>query len=371
MKTKGSQLNSIDAQSVVVSNSIKFNGNDDRDTVVGSSLPAKRPLVINMTPIRTVLKQLGLLSSVPFLDNVIGMVDRANLRDIMDRVRLGSYVDRYQKLYEEYTDEVDVGHCFLEYAAYTIFNHRFANSKNSGASSRGFEQDSLGMIVNGVAEFLQRDNASQVLSALLKLIPTPRRPALDKEGIPVAEPVPDVQALATNIARFYLRNYFSTLPGSTVRVDDRDPTNNPESLADMVEQVSRPVFLSVFGVVPGVPASGRLDHLLLIASKERVRPAASPPSNALRDTESRNKLTQLDQPPPPPYWLVKQQKQPFQPAKTGNSFYDLGNAFFGTIQRANDATHGLYCAKQYVVNRMWDGFRVTMRRMMRAIPSAG
>lgn len=382
LKTKGSGMNSIDAQSVVVSSHYSFN---DTLKSPGNSLSEsefnKKPLVINMTPIRTVFKQLGLLSSMPYLDNVMGMMDSMNLRDMLERVRLGSYVDRYQKLYNDYTDEVDVAHCFLEYAVYTIFNHRFAlkNSISSSFGSRGFEQDSIGMILHGVTELLQREDSSQLLSALFKMIPSPRRSVPEEEGSPAAvQSAPDVQALATNIARFYLRNYFSTLPGSKVRVDDRDPTNNPESLSDMVEQVSRPVFLSLFGVVPGVPASGRLDHLLLIASKERARPVTSP-SNAigLGNTESRNKLTPLDQPPPPPQWmsapngLKHRHKQHFHPAKTGNAFFDLGNAFFGTIQRANDATHGLYCAKQYVVNRMWDQFRGTMRRMMRAIPSAG
>lgn len=296
-----------------------------------------------------------------------------NVRDVLERVNLGGYVDRYQKLYNDYTEELDVGHCFLEYAVYTIFNHRFAlkNALASVTTNRGFQQDAMGMALDMASEFLQRDNASQILTSLFKMIPSSiRQPSSNSiqtddasDGAP--EPVPDVQALATNIARFYLRNYFSNLPGSTVRVDQSDPTNNPESLADMVEQVSRPVFLSVFGVVPGVPASGRLDHLLLIASKERPTEQKSP-----FGTESRNKLQPLDQP------LRTGSSRPtlavhHHPPKTGNKFFDIGNSFFSTIQRANDATHGLYCAKQYAVNKMWDMFRGAMRRMMRAIPSAG
>lgn len=315
------------------------------------------------------MKQFGLLT--PYVDNVIGMLDRMNVRDVLGRVNLGGYVDRYQKLYNEYTEELDVGHCFMEYAVYTIFNHRFA-LKNliPTSSSRGFEDDAMGMALKVATEFLQRDNATHIITSLFKMLPSGLK-APPPSGPSLADPVPDVQSLATNIARFYLRNYFSTLPGSTVRVDEKDPANNPESLSDMVEQVSRPLFLSVFGVVPGVPASGRLDHLLLIASKSRPSPTIfSPPSQSLFGTESRNKLQPLDQPlrQSLPIEVVSHS---YQPVKTGNWFFDLGNTFFGTVQRANDATHGLYCAKQYAVNKMWDVFRGGMRRMMRSIPSTG
>ena len=117
----------------------------------------------------------------------------------------------------------------------------------------------------------------------------------------------------------------------------------------MVEQVSRPFFLSVFGVVPGVPASGRLDHILL-ADQQQV---------ADNQLENRMKLEPVHDEP----------AANKAPPKTGNPLFDVGNSFFNTFQRANDATNGLYCVKQYMVNRVWDRFRLTVRQIMKSIPT--
>ena len=47
---------------------------------------------------------------------------------------MGGVVKRYQQVANSFGDEVDAGHCFLEYVMYTVFNHRFANAER--ASSR-------------------------------------------------------------------------------------------------------------------------------------------------------------------------------------------------------------------------------------------
>lgn len=344
MSNSQSFLNSVDAQLVVDANPAGFPvANAARPATV--AVGEKKPLEVNTSPLRMILKQLGVLG--PVMESLVDMLDGGGLRELLESFKLGNYVDRYQRMAEDYAEEFDAGHCFFEYFTFTVFNHRFSPK----STSRGLEDDAVGMLLNAATNFLKSDNASQVLTSLFSMIPSrPTPPSVREEGpLNQQQPAPDVQEVAMNIARFYLRNYFSSLSGSTVRVDEQDPSNNPDSLADMIEQVSRPVFLSVFGVVPGVPAAGKLDHLLLIAGKERNKPP-----------QSRNKLVPIE---------PHRNKIPV--IKTGNSFFDFGNKVVATFQRASDATHGLYCIKQYAVNKMWDGFRGSMRRMMRAIPSVG
>lgn len=358
--------NSIDAQNVVAPDPDQLSPPPPNEQIDQT----KRPLVVNTSPLRMALKQFGLFT--PYVDGVLRMVEQVGLRELLDQFQLGGYIDRYHRIYDDYTEEVDVGHCFAEYLIYNVFNNRFAAGKiqqqsdpsTVASTSRGLEDDVMGMAMNVATKFLSSDNAPELLSTLFSLMPSKSSSSpVEKTQQPEhqQESIPQVQDLAMTIARYYLRNYFSTLAGSTVRVDEADPVNNPESLADMIEQVSRPVFLSVFGVVPGVPASGKLDHLLLMASKER-------PDNSLiaksPEIEWRNKL-QSDA-----NAANAIDDQPLN-VKTGNAFFDFGNMIFGTFQRANDATHGLYCAKQYFVNKMWDRFRGGMRRMMRTIPKSG
>lgn len=331
MSNSQSPLNSVDAQTFV-------DANPGLAVIRPPSDPNRKPQGVNASPLRMILKQLGVFG--PVVESLVDMIDGGGLRELLDSFKLGSYVDRYQRLADDYAEEFDAGHCFFEYFTFTVFNNRFAQK----STSRGLEDDAVGLMLKAATTLLKSDNSSQILTSLFSMFPS--RPAVREESMPIQQPTPDIQEVAMNIARFYLRNYFSTLSGSTVRVDDQDPANNPESLADMIEQVSRPVFLSIFGVVPGVPASGKLDHLLVLASKDRK-------------PEFRNKLVPIEPTRPVPV------------IKTGNPFFDFGNSIVATFQRASDATHGLYCVKQYMVNKMWDGFRGSMRRMMRAIPSAG
>lgn len=342
MSNVQSSFNSVDAQVAVDSSPNGF-------PIIRPPLldGDRNPLTVNTSPLKRVLKRFGVFG--PVVESLIEMLEGGGLRDLLNTFQLGNYVDRYQRLADDYTEEFDAGHCFVEYMTYTVFNHRFATETKS--SSRGMEDDAMGLLLDAATAFLKNDNSSQMLTSLLSMLPSKSAKNRQEPSVTAHQSLPDVQDVAMNIARFYLRNYFSSLSGSTVKVDDQDPANNPETLADMIEQVSRPVFLSVFGVVPGVPAAGKLDHLLLMADKERDKP---PP-------QSRNKLVPIE-----PVRATSAQI-----IKTGNPFYDAGNRVVATFQRASDATHGLYCIKQYMVNKMWDGFRGTMRRMMRAISSVG
>ncbi|XP_057375679.1 uncharacterized protein LOC130696605 [Daphnia carinata] len=344
-----SSLNSVDAQSAVIATSSGITVRPPEDS-------PKKPTTqeANTSPLKIILKRFGLFG--PVVESLVDMFDGGAWRELLNNFRLGSYVDRYQRLAIDYAEEMDAGHCFFEYLTYNIFNHRFAQ-RTPWSGSRGLEDDAVGFLTNAATNFLKSENASEVISSLFSMIP---RPAMQDEVSNTLnqQSAPDVQEVAMSIARFYLRNYFSTLSGSKVRVDEQDPTNNPDSLADMIEQVSRPVFLSIFGVVPGVPASGKLDHLLLMSSKPEVSEIG------LKPPEFRNKLV------PEPVRTSSSLLPPLT-LTTGNSFFDIGNNIVSTFQRASDATHGLYCVKQYAVNRMWDGFRGSMRKMMRAIPNVG
>lgn len=121
--------------------------------------------------------------------------------------------------------------------------------------------------------------------------------------------------------------------------------------------MSRPFFLSVFGVVPGVPASGRMDPRLLFATDDDDLDGDDRMDNRLK---SDSKPAQYRV--PSSVW----EKTSATPA-TGNTFYDMGNAVFATLQRASDATNSLYCVKQYAVNKVWDRFRVSVRSMLKSI----
>lgn len=359
MSNSQSPLNSVDAQSAVddAAEGITLQpaaaAADD-----GTTTP--KP---NNSPLRVLLKRAGLFG--PVIESLLDMFDGGGWRELLNNFQLGSYVDQYQRLADDYAGEMDAGHCFFEYLTYNLFNHRFAQ-RAFRSSNRGLEDDAVGFFMNAATGFLKSDNASQILSSLFSMITSPKPAMREDESMNSVnnnqQPPPNAQEVAMSIARFYLRNYFSTLSGSKVRVDEADPTNNPESLADMIEQVSRPVFLSIFGVVPGVPASGKLDHLLLMGSKN---PEVSENSIGLRPPEFRNKLVPIDP--------IRSSTSLLEPLtlSTGNSFFDFGNSVVATFQRASDATHGLYCVKQYTVNKMWDLFRGTMRRMMRAIPKVG
>ena len=50
---------------------------------------------------------------------------------------------------------------------------------------------------------------------------------------------------------------------------------------------------------------------------------------------------------------------------TGNSVFDLGNRISFAFGRANDPTQGLFCFKQYSVNKLWDGFRFVVKTLFK------
>jgi len=51
--------------------------------------------------------------------------------------------------------------------------------------------------------------------------------------------------------------------------------------------------------------------------------------------------------------------------ETGNSIYDFGNRVVYAFSRANDPQQGMYCFKQYTVNKMWDYFRLGVRAVFK------
>ena len=282
------------------------------------------------------------------MDRFFSMVNQVDVAQVLDRLRLGGLVKRYQQVANSFGDEVDAGHCFLEYVMYTVFNHRFANAE------RGFQQTLGHFLIESVNAVLEDDNATQIVASLYKQFapnvsartPVPKPEALNS----TINPPPEFPDVAVKIARFYLRNYFSTLSGSRVTVDQNDPNNNPDSLADLVEQASRPFFLSVFGVVPGIPASGRMDPRILFAVDNNLEQGGQHLENRIKSEMPVRKVAPLPAPP-----------------KTGYFLYDVGNSVVSHFQRASDATHGAYCFKQYFVNKAWDRFRGSVRSMLKTI----
>jgi hypothetical protein len=51
--------------------------------------------------------------------------------------------------------------------------------------------------------------------------------------------------------------------------------------------------------------------------------------------------------------------------QTGNGIFDFGNRVAFAFSRANDPTQGLYCFKQYSVNKLWDGFRFGVKTLFK------
>jgi hypothetical protein len=366
-----SSLNSVDAQSAVdavVVEAAQPSVSAAATAQTDQSSTAK-PYV---SPLRLLLKRMDIFG--PVTESLVDVFDNGAWRELLSTFALDSYVDRYQRIAVDYPQEIDIGHCYFEYFTYNVFNNRFA--RKSGSSSRGMEDDAVGFLVNAATGFLRSDNASQILTSLFSRIPSSgnsKRVERQEEAAEQKAP-PNPQEVAMSIARFYLRHYFSSLTGSKVQLNKEDPTNNPESIADMIEQVSKPVFLSVFGVVPGAPASGNLGHLLTLSSSEvaevaEVAEVTEDLANndiGMRPPEFRNKLV-----PTGPTRASDGLIESIPTLGTGNSFFDFGNSFVATFQRASDATHGLYCAKQYAVNKVWKFFSGFMRKMMRDIPKAG
>jgi len=364
-----SGFNSIDAQIMVNSDApTPSKGDTKNQTKLPDEESTKRPVLLDVAPLQMALKRFDVLS--PYVDSVFGETDRIDVRDVLDRFRLGGIVDRYHHVYDHFADEMDALRCTCEYLLYTLFNHRLSSGTPAASSSRGLQDDVMNLVVDAAASFLRNDNSSQLIRDVWNLLPArgeivfPEENDRLKESVQGSDPseslkpesnpsVPDVKQVALTIGRFYLRHYLAnsdSTKSSAIQLDSNsiDPNDNPDNLADMVEQVSRPFFLSIFGVVPGLPASGRLDRRLL-----DVKHNEDPLENRIKFEPMQDAL---------PYTT---------PPKTGNIFFDAGNTFFSIFQRANDATHSLFCAKQYMVNKVWERFRFVVRKAMKSIPTMG
>ena len=170
------------------------------------------------------------------------------------------------------------------------------------------------------------------------------------------------------IVQTYLKHYFSNRPAggpgpgppaSTPQpiVKNKAPVIGPqqatasvsatEEKADIVEtisEVAKPFFISYFGVVPGLPGFGQLN----IAERTgRVRD-----DTLTYDPDPGSSLTDL---------LFGSVNLP----STGNSVFDFGNRIAFAFSRANDPTQGMYCFKQYSVNKLWDSFRFGVRTLFK------
>jgi len=51
--------------------------------------------------------------------------------------------------------------------------------------------------------------------------------------------------------------------------------------------------------------------------------------------------------------------------ETGNPLYNFGNRITVAFGRANNPNEGLYCTKQYMVNKLWDYFRLGVRAVFK------
>ena len=158
MSTGSNLLNSVDAQTVVNSN--------PEGTPVSTDT---KPAAVHPSPLRMLLKRFGLFG--PVMESVVDMLDGGGWRELLKSFRLGSYVDRYQRLADNYEEELDAGHCFLEYITYNVFNNRFTKRRMT-SSSRGLEDNALDFLLDAATSFLKSDNASQVISSLFSMMPS-------------------------------------------------------------------------------------------------------------------------------------------------------------------------------------------------------
>lgn len=165
-----SGFNSIDAQSVVTSETVLPSSVvSNNQTQSSDNEPVKRPVLLDVAPLQMALKRFDVLS--PYVDSFFGETDSVDVRDVLDRFRLGGIVDRYHHVYDHFADEMDAAHCTFEYLMYTLFNHRLTSSAATGSESRGLQDDIMDLVVDVAASFLRSDNSSQLIRDVWNLIP--------------------------------------------------------------------------------------------------------------------------------------------------------------------------------------------------------
>jgi hypothetical protein len=124
---------------------------------------------------------------------------------------------------------------------------------------------------------------------------------------------------------------------------DTDKIDTPEESKDIVDvltNVAKPFFMSYFGIVPGEPGFGKL----------RIR-------DNRRDSEYIEEGADQD----PGTGITDVIFGSVNLPETGNGVYDFGNRVVYAFSKANNPQQGMYCFKQYVVNKLWDGFRLGAR----------
>ncbi|CAG7818600.1 unnamed protein product [Allacma fusca] len=140
----------------------------------------------------------------------------------------------------------------------------------------------------------------------------------------------------------------SSASSSSTVLNDDEKTGDVD-VVSRISEVAKPFFISYFGVVPDVPGFGQLS-----ISERRDRPGSSKDSTAYltNDPDPGTGITDL---------VFGSPNLP----ETGNPVFDFGNRVAYAFSRANDPLQGLYCFKQYAVNKMWDYFRVGVRTLFK------
>ena len=165
-----SGFNSIDAQIMVNSDApTPSKGDTKNQTKLPDEESTKRPVLLDVAPLQMALKRFDVLS--PYVDSVFGETDRIDVRDVLDRFRLGGIVDRYHHVYDHFADEMDALRCTCEYLLYTLFNHRLSSGTPAASSSRGLQDDVMNLVVDAAASFLRNDNSSQLIRDVWNLLP--------------------------------------------------------------------------------------------------------------------------------------------------------------------------------------------------------
>ena len=170
-KISNSKFNSIDAQSVV-SRPVEDGEKMEVTPAPSSVEETKRPVLLDMGPLQMALKRFSVLA--PYVDGLFGTAEPVNVRDLLDGVRLGGVVDRYYHAYDHFADEVDAARCTFEYVIYSAFNQRLGakdGGGDSGALSRGFQEEAVGALMDLAASFLRSDNSSDVIRDVWNLMP--------------------------------------------------------------------------------------------------------------------------------------------------------------------------------------------------------
>ncbi|OXA60835.1 hypothetical protein Fcan01_04638 [Folsomia candida] len=128
-------------------------------------------------------------------------------------------------------------------------------------------------------------------------------------------------------------------------------SSEPKDIVEMICNVAKPFFMSYFGVVPDDPGFGKLR---INRNGHRHRSDKDGHSFSANDILTNDPDPGIDV-------FFGSANIP----ETGNGVIDFGNRVVYAFHSANDAQHGLYCFKQYSVNKVWDYFKLGVRAVFK------